>query len=123
MTNDPAANELHETPATRPDFDHKGVTGARKSNKEVAAYLNAIRACGSDWSSAVDLLARLTRHLGGADVFAVSSALSVCGRGGAWRKALELFHEVPVASRDLVLYHTTLSALQRVIVLYFDGGR
>ena len=73
-----------------------------------AAYVNAIRSCGTDSWAALDILNDMSRNLGGRDMFAVSTALSVCGKSGDWQQAMALFNSIPEADRDLVSYHTAL---------------
>ena len=68
-----------------------------RGHPTAAAYVNAIRSCGADSSAAVEILQEMTSTFGSSDMFAVSTALAVCGKGGDWRKAMELFNCIPQA--------------------------
>ena len=68
-----------------------------RGHRTAAAYVNAIRSCGADSSAAVEILQEMTSTFGSSDMFAVSTALAVCGKGGEWRKAVELFDCIPQA--------------------------
>jgi methyltransferase-like protein 6 len=68
-----------------------------RGHPAAAAYVNAIRSCGADSSAALEILQEMTSTFGSSDMFAVSTALAVCGKGGNWRKAMELFDSIPQA--------------------------
>jgi hypothetical protein len=100
-----------EMPRPVPPLAEESRHAAPAGRPAPAAYVNAIRSCGADGGAAVEILQQMTSTLGSSDMFAVSTALAVCGKGGDWRKALELFESI--SEPDVVSFHAVLSALQR----------
>ena len=98
-------------PQPQPLSARNGKSGQASERSAAAASLNAIRACGGDAPAALQILDEMHKALGSVDMFAVSAALAVCGKGGYWEKAIELFHSLP--QPDLVACHAALTALQR----------
>lgn len=71
-------------------------------------FINKIKACKSNqWQNAVQIIEQMPE----VDRFAISSAITICGRDGQWQKALELFGLIQ--EPDLPLQHAILGALQK----------
>jgi methyltransferase-like protein 6 len=102
---------IEQTLPARAHTSPSETSSSLSSRPTAAAYMTAIKSCGANGQAAVKILSEVTQALGTHDMFAVSTALAVCGKGGDWKTAVELFNSLPEPDQESC--HAALSVLQQ----------
>lgn len=82
---------------------------------DVVSYTAAISACGTEWRTALELLAEMRGKGVAPNSFTFNAVMTACDRGGQWRMALALFEKMRAAgvAPDVISYAAAIQACGR----------